>query len=33
MKYYGKITVARYEDNWNPEITEIFAEHFEAKSI
>ena len=24
MKFYGKITVARYtEDNWNPEITEI----------
>ena len=33
MKFYGKITVCRYEDNWNPEITEIFAEHFEAKSI
>ena len=33
MKYYGKITVYRYEDNWNPEITEIFAEHFESPSI
>ena len=34
MQFYGKITVYRYaEDNWNPEITEIFAEHFEAKSI
>ena len=33
MKFYGKITVARYEDNWNPNITEIFAEHFQAPSI
>ena len=33
MKFYGKITVARYEDRWNPEITEIYAERFEAKSI
>lgn len=34
MKFHGKITVARYaEDNWNPEITEIYAEHFEARSI
>lgn len=34
MKFYGKITVARYaEDNWNPEITEIYADHFEASSI
>ena len=34
MKFYGKITVARYaEDNWTPEITEIFAEHFESGSI
>ena len=34
MKFHGKITVARYaEDNWNPEITEIFAGYFEAKSI
>ena len=33
MKYYGKITVYRYEDNWNPEITEIYAEHFESPSI
>lgn len=34
MKFHGKITVARYaEDNWNPEITEIFADYFEAKSI
>ena len=22
MKYYGKITVYRYEDQWNPETTE-----------
>ena len=34
MKFHGKITVARYaEDNWNPEITEIYADHFEASSI
>ena len=34
MKFHGKITVARYaEDNWNPEITEIFADYFESKSI
>ena len=33
MKFYGKISVYRYEDNWNPEITEIYAEYFEAKSI
>ena len=33
MKFYGTLKVYRYEDNWNPEITEIFAEHFEAKSI
>ena len=34
MKSHGKITVARYaEDNWNPEITEIFAGYFESKSI
>ena len=33
MKFYGTLKVYRYEENWNPEITEIFAEHFEAKSI
>ncbi|RKU10867.1 hypothetical protein C6503_19475 [Candidatus Poribacteria bacterium] len=33
MKFYGTLKVFRYEDNWNPEITEIFAEHFEARSI
>ena len=34
MKFYGKITVNRYaEDNWNPEITEIYADHFQAPSI
>lgn len=34
MKFHGKITVARYaEDNWNPEITEIYADHFEAPSV
>lgn len=34
MKFYGKITVARYaEDNWNPKITEIYADHFQASSI
>ena len=34
MKFYGKITVARYaEDNWNPEITEIYADHFQASSV
>ena len=34
MKFYGKITVSRYaEDKWNPEITEIYADHFQAPSI
>ena len=33
MKFYGKIRVYRYEDNWNPEIAEIYAEYFEATSI
>ena len=33
MKYYGKITVYRYEDQWNPETTERYAESFEASSI
>ena len=33
MKFYGRIDVYRYEDNWNPEITEIYADHFQAKSI
>ena len=34
MKFYGKITVNRYaEDNWDPEITEIYADHFQAPSI
>ena len=32
-KYYGKIIVYRYEDAWNPEQTEIYAEYFEANSI
>ena len=32
-KFYGKIIVYRYEDAWNPEITEIYAEYFQAKSI
>ena len=33
MKFYGKITVYRYEDTWNPETIEIFKDYFEAKSI
>ncbi len=33
MKFHGKITVARYADNWNPEITEIYSDYFEAKSL
>ena len=34
MKFHGKITVARYaEDNWNAEMTEIYAGYFESKSI
>ena len=33
MKFYGTLRVYRYEDNWNPEVTEIFAGHFEAPSI
>ena len=32
-KFYGKIIVYRYEDAWNPEITEIYAEYFQANSI
>ena len=32
-KFYGKIIVYRYEDAWNPEITEIHAEYFQANSI
>ena len=32
-KYYGKITVYRYEDAWNPEQTETYSEYFQAKSI
>ena len=32
-KYYGKITVYRYEDAWNPEQTETYSESFEATSI
>ena len=32
MKFYGKITVSRYEGR-TPETTEIFADYFEAKSI
>ena len=34
MKFHGSIKVYRYaEDNWNPEITEIYADYFQAKSI
>ena len=33
MKFHGKITVYRYEDAWNPEITETYSEYFQAKSI
>ena len=33
MKFYGTIKVYRYQDNWNPEITEIYADYFQAKSI
>ena len=33
MKFYGTLKVYRYEDNWNPEITEIYADYFQAKSI
>ena len=32
-KFYGKITVYRYEDAWNPEVTELYADSFEASSI
>ena len=32
-KFYGKIIVYRYEDAWNPEITETYSESFEATSI
>ena len=34
MNFVGKITVYRYaEDNYNPEITEIFNDRFESGSI
>ena len=33
MKFYGTLKVYRYEDNWNPETTEIYAKYFEAPSI
>ena len=34
MKYHGKIQVRRFaENNWNPEITKIYDECFQAKSI
>lgn len=34
MKFYGQISVARYaEDNWNPETTGIYADHFQEESI
>ena len=33
MKFYGKITVYRYEDAWNPEQTETYSESFEVTSI
>ena len=33
MKFYGTLSVYRYEDNWNPETIEIFKDYFEAKSI
>ena len=33
MKFHGKIIVYRYEDAWNPEITETYSESFEATSI
>ena len=34
MKFYGKITVYRYaESEWDAEVTEVFSEKFEAKSI
>ena len=34
MKFHGKITVARYaEDNWTPDITEIYADQFQEKRI
>lgn len=33
IKFYGKITVYRYEDAWKPEETEIYADFFEANSI
>ena len=32
-KFYGKIIVYRYEDAWNPEITETYSEYFQANSI
>lgn len=33
MRFHGKITVRRYEDKWNPETTDTYADYFEAKSV
>ena len=33
MRFHGKITVHRYEDNWKPETTVIYDGYFEAQSI
>ena len=33
MRCHGTITVHRYENQWEPETTEIYADYFEAKSI
>ena len=33
MKFHGTLKVYRYENNWDPEITEVYADYFEAKSI
>ena len=33
MRFHGKITVRRYKDKWNPEMTDIYAGYFEASSV
>jgi len=33
MNFHGTLKVYRYENNWDPEITEVYADYFEAKSI
>ena len=33
MKFHGTIEVRRYEDRYNPEKTEVWADYFEAETV